>query len=101
MEAGGGSPTAREDHLRQQAMERLKVKRELRGNIASFVVINAALWVVWAVSSGESEAGGVPWPLWVTGFWGVALVLHAWNVYGQRPISDSEVDEEMRRIRGA
>ena len=66
----------------------------------SFVVINAVLWAIWAITSGESHAGGVPWPLWVTGFWGVGVVLHAWNVYGERPISNREVEDEMNRIRG-
>jgi hypothetical protein len=34
----------------------------------------------------------------VTGAWGLGMILSAWNVYGQRPISEAEVDEEMRRL---
>ena len=31
--------------------------------------------------------------------WGIGLALHAWTVYGQRPITEDDIREEMRRNR--
>jgi hypothetical protein len=90
---------AGEDDLRRQALERVKGKRDFRGHLATFVCVNAILWVVWLLGGAETDAEGIPWPLWVTGGWGIGVILHAWNVYGQRPISDRDVEEELNRIR--
>ena len=84
--------------LRHQAMAQLKRKQEFKAAIAAYVVVNAFLWIIWAVSDDRGDANGVPWPLWVTAFWGLGMVLSAWNVYGQKPISNTDVDEEMRKI---
>ena len=31
--------------------------------------------------------------------WGIALGIHAWTVYGQRPITDADIDRELGRDR--
>jgi hypothetical protein len=87
-----------ETDVRHQAMAQLKRKQEFRAAIAAYVVVNAALWIIWALSDERGDANGIPWPLWVTAFWGLGMVLSAWNVYGQKPISDAEVDAEVRKI---
>jgi hypothetical protein len=83
---------------RDEALAQIKRKREFRAAIAAYVVVNAALWLIWALSDERGDANGIPWPLWVTAFWGLGMVLSAWNVYGQKPISEAEIDEEMRKI---
>ena len=59
-----------------------------------FIVLyqNALLVLIWALSGGGSF-----WPIWVIGFWGLGLAVHAWNVYGQRGISEADVQREMRK----
>ena len=95
MEASGD-----QNDLRHQALAQVKRKREFKTAIAAYLVVNAFLWIIWLLSDERGDANGVPWPLWVTAFWGLGMVLSAWNVYGQRPISESEVDEELRKIQG-
>jgi 2TM domain len=41
----------------------------------------------------------VPSPTWVSGIWGIILVLHGWRVYGERAISEQEIQQEMGRRR--
>jgi hypothetical protein len=84
--------------LRDQALARLKRKREFRNHLVVFVAVNVLLWLIWAFSDDR----GFPWPAFVTVFWGFGTAMQAWNVYGQgrRPISEQEIDEEMRRIQG-
>ena len=86
--------------LRDEARAQLKRKREFRISIAVFLLINALLWILWLLSDDRGDANGIPWPLWVTAFWGFGMALSAWNIYGQKPISESEVDEEMRKMQG-
>ena len=50
----------------------------------------------------SEQAGGTrdPWPAWVTGGWGIGLVLNFWDVYMRAPITDADVDREMARLQG-
>lgn len=84
--------------IRDQALAQLKRKREFRAGIAVYLVINALLWVIWLLSDERGDSNGIPWPLWVTVFWGIGMLIGAYNIYGQKPISDAEVEAEMRKI---
>ena len=42
---------------------------------------------------------GYFWPAWVIGCWGIGLVLHAWETFLRRPITDADVDNEIGRQR--
>ena len=87
-----GTLLAMTDPQRAAAIDRLKAKRGLTANIVSFVIVNAVLVVIWALSGA-----GYFWPIWVIGFWGFGLVMHAWAVYGQKPITEEDVQREMRK----
>jgi hypothetical protein len=78
---------------REQAMEHLKKRRDLQAHLVTYLVVNAALWVIWAVTGA-----GYPWPAWVTGAWAIGLLLNAWDVYLRRPITEAEVEREIERL---
>jgi 2TM domain len=59
--------------------------------VVAYIVINAFLIGIWAF-----DGGGSFWPGWVLAGWGVMLVLDAWNVHFRRPVSESDIDREMR-----
>ena len=80
------------DSERVAARSRLERRRKLYGDLVAYVVINAALVVLWAVSGF-----GYFWPAWVLGGWGVLLLLDAWSVYYRRPITEADIDRELRR----
>jgi hypothetical protein len=43
---------------------------------------------------------GFPWPLIVMGFWGVGLVMNAYEVYWRAPIREEDIQREIERLRG-
>lgn len=81
-----------EEERRKAALERLKNKRAWWQNVVSYVVVNAFLVGVWALTGA-----GYFWPAWVMAGWGIGVVMHAWTAFGQKPITEADVQEEMKR----
>jgi hypothetical protein len=83
-----------EQELREQAVARLKKKRDFRGHLFIYVTVNAMLVVIWAITSH-----GFFWPIFPILGWGVGVAANAWDVYGRRPISEDEIRRETERLR--
>ena len=49
---------------------------------------------IWAATGA-----GYFWPIWVILGWGIGIVFHAWTVFGQKPITEDDVQREMQRGR--
>jgi len=81
--------------LRTKAVERITHKRAFVGHVVLYVIVNAGLWIVWAANGANTND---LWPAWVSGGWLVFLLLDAYKVYKERPISDQQVQEEIRRM---
>jgi hypothetical protein len=79
---------------RERARKRVEKKHKFHGDVAAYVVINLFLIAVWALGGA-----GYFWPAWVLGGWGMLLLLDAWNLYYRRPITDEEIDRELRNLR--
>ncbi len=79
------------DDQRQAAIRRLNAKREFRLHLGVFVLVNTMLIVIWAATGA-----GYFWPIWPIGGWGVGLVFHAFTVYTQKPITEDDIQAEMR-----
>jgi len=75
----------------EQARARVEKKRKFTGDVVAYVVINAFLVGVWAVTGF-----GYFWPGWVLAAWGVFLVLDAWNLYYRKPITEEDIEREQR-----
>ena len=48
---------------------------------------------------GGNPVSGYFWPGWVLAGWGVLLLLDAWNAQYPRPITDEDLDRELRSLR--
>jgi hypothetical protein len=83
-----------DDELRDAALERLKKKQDLRAHVLVYVLVNAALWAIWALTGGDFV-----WPAIVSAGWGIGLVMNVWEVYGRRPIGEADVQREVERMR--
>ena len=91
--AGSGEPeqTTADSADHESARKRVERKRKFAGDLVAYVVVNAFLIGIWAVSGF-----GYFWPGWVLAGWGVLLVLDAWNVYFRRPITEADIEKELR-----
>jgi hypothetical protein len=83
MESGATS----EQDLRQQALERLKKRRDFKGHVLIYFLVNVFLVVIWAISSDGDDFF---WPIFPIVGWGIAVVMNAWDVYGRKPITEDE-----------
>lgn len=77
----------------KQARKRVADRRDFGSHLVAYVVINSFFVLMWALSGR-----GYFWPAWVIGGWGIGIVLHAWEVFVRRPVTDADVEEELRRL---
>ena len=83
------------DPTRQAAIDRIKAKQAFYAALAAYLIVNVFLWILWAVT--DDDKSGLPWPFWITLFWGVGMAFSAYNIFVRRPISESAIEREMRR----
>jgi 2TM domain-containing protein len=86
----------REQTRRDQAMQQLKKRRDFRGHVLIYVLFNAFLVAIWALTSDH----GFFWPLFVIGAWGIGLVMNAWDVYWRHDITEEDIQREVERGSG-
>ena len=88
---------ASDEEIRQEAIKAIKKKRDFRGHVVAYVVVNAFLVGVWYFTGA-----GYFWPIWVMGGWGIGVALNAWDVYGRSsgPVSEAEIQREIDRQKG-
>jgi 2TM domain len=87
------------DALRKQALSRLKKRRDFKAHAFVYVLVNLVVWGIWAVV-GTSAHSWWPWPVFMTLFWGIGLVMNAWDVYLRKPITEEELQREMDHLGG-
>lgn len=85
-------PTGTRSPEYEQARRRVERKRKFFGDLAAYVLINALLIGMWAVTGF-----GYFWPGWVLGGWGLLLALDARNVFIRMAVTDADIEEELRR----
>jgi 2TM domain len=85
-----------DEDLRKEVRKRLEKRRDFSAHLVAYVVINAMLVGIWAISGA-----GYFWPAWVMLGWGVGLALNAWDVFFRRPVTEADVDREVERGSGA
>ncbi len=78
----------------EEARTRLLRKRKFRGDLVAYLVINAFLVGIWAVTGL-----GYFWPGWVLAGWGVLLVLDGWDAYYRHDVTEEDIEREMHRVR--
>ena len=66
------TPPGKDPQLWQLAHRRASFKRHL----ATYIVINAFLWLLWAFTGSRDHDDYLPWPVWSTAGWGIGLLFH-------------------------
>lgn len=78
----------------ETARVRLMRKRKFKGDVAAYVVINAFLVGIWAVSGFDYF-----WPGWVLAGWGVLLLLDGWDTYYRHDVTEEDIQRELHKTR--
>jgi hypothetical protein len=81
---------------RDRAMQQLKKRRDFRGHLLIYVLANAFLVVIWAITNPHAFF----WPVFIIGGWGIAVVMNAWDVYWRREITEEDIQHEIKREGG-
>lgn len=87
--------TSHETELRERALKRLKKRRDFRGHLLVYVLVNTFLVVVWAATT----PGGFFWPIFPIVGWGIGVVMNAWDAYVATDIGEEDIAREVERIR--
>ncbi len=77
---------------REAAIKRLEARRAFNLHVMLYLAVNLLLIVIWAVTGSRYF-----WPIWPILGWGVAVAIHYWTVFKQRPITEDEIRREMER----
>lgn len=80
---------------REAAVRRLKAKRDFKSLAGVAGLVTIITVVVWAATGADYF-----WPMWPVLGLGIALLAAAWQAYGpgeERPITEDEIEQEMRR----
>jgi hypothetical protein len=81
-----------EQAAREQAAGSLKKKRDFRGHLVVYLMVNSFLVAIWIVTGHKFF-----WPVFVIAGWGIGLVANAWDAYGRPAISEKAIQHEMER----
>lgn len=84
------------DESRAAARKRLEERRGFVPHLIVYLVVNAGLVLLWVMTG----ANGMFWPVFPIVFWGVGILMHGWNAYFSKPITEADVDREVGRQRG-
>jgi len=80
--------------LREQAIRRLKKKRDFQAHLLVYVLVNAFIVAIWAVTGS-----GFFWPIFPIIGWGIGVVLNAWDVYRVDEPDEDRIGREMEMLR--
>jgi hypothetical protein len=83
----------REQTARDRAITQLKKRRDFRGHLLIYVLVNTFIVVIWAVTG----ATGFFWPVFPIVGWGIGVVMNAWDVYWRPQITEDDVQREIER----
>lgn len=76
------------------ARARLMRKRKFKSDVIAYLVINAFLVGIWAVSGF-----GYFWPGWVLAGWGVLLLLDGWDAFYRHDVTEEDIQRELRKTK--
>jgi hypothetical protein len=85
--------TSGEDVLRERALARLKKKHDFHIHLTIYVLFNACVVAVWAMTGS-----GFFWPIFLIAGWGIGVVANAWDAYGRDVPTESQIRHEMDRL---
>jgi 2TM domain len=84
-----------DDAVRDRAVKRLKKRRDFHAHLLVYVLVNATIVAVWALTGRH----GFFWPAFPILAWGIGVVMNAWDVYHDEDFTDEQIAREVARMR--
>jgi hypothetical protein len=85
-----------DEQIYEIARQRVKARKDFYGHLASWVIVNVILIIVWALTI----PGGYPWFLWPLCIWGIFVFVHFLRAFVFKPKSEiSAIEKEAEKIR--
>ncbi|MDZ4794961.1 MAG: 2TM domain-containing protein [Bacteroidota bacterium] len=91
--AGQAGSEQKDAKLWAIAKKRAGFKRDL----VTYIVINAFLWLIWLLGSKNQNYSGIPWPVWPTAGWGIAIIIQYFEAY--RFSKEIAVEKEYEKLK--
>lgn len=90
------NPTQLEIEIRRRVEAKYDERNALLIHLVSYAGVNILVWLIWLFS-----AGGFPWPLFITFFWGIGMAGHLLDYYnkhgGGAQKREERIQEEVLR----
>ena len=88
------------DPRREKAIRRIKERNAFWVHLTVYAAVNTILVVVWAINDSGGPRGfwSSFWPIYPLLGWGFAVAMHAYGTFLARPISEEQIEREMRRM---
>lgn len=80
--------------VRELAVKNLKKKRDFHAHLLVYLLVNTALVVIWALS----DRHGFFWPVFFIAFWGIGVIMNAWDVYHGEGFRERQIQREIDRL---
>ena len=73
------------DPTRDQRLWQIaKARTKFQSHLVVYLLVNSGLWALWALTEQPHHREDfLPWPIWSTVFWGLALVSQGLAAYSQ------------------
>lgn len=84
-----------DSELRDRALARLKKRRDFATHLLVYALVNTVIVVIWVFTSD----GGFFWPIFPMAFWGIGVVMNAWDVWHGDAFSEAQIAREIDRLR--
>jgi hypothetical protein len=80
--------------LRDQAIRRLKKRRDFGVHLLVYCLVNGFTVIIWAMT----DLQGFFWPIFPIAGWGIGLVLNAWDAYRREGFTEEEIRKEEKHL---
>jgi hypothetical protein len=87
------TPEQKDARLWSLARKRVAFKRAF----AMYLVVNAFLWIIWLLTD-DNKGYKIPWPVWSTVGWGIALLFQYLNAY--KYPGENAAEKEYEKLKG-
>ncbi|MFC1874706.1 2TM domain-containing protein [Chloroflexota bacterium] len=90
-----------EQEVYEEARKRVKAKRGFYGHLGAYLVVNAILIVIWALSDADMGTANM-WFLWPLCIWGAIVLINFLQVFVFKTSigrEKADIDKEVEKIK--